>query len=78
MNIEDIEIGSKWEDVLGMANYKDGQLQKGRLKRFVNITDKTKNSVEYRDGGGFLSWITFEDFCRVEKSVQRVRFEKVH
>ena len=43
MNIEDIEIGSKWEDVLGMANYKDGQLQKGRLKRFVNITDKTKN-----------------------------------
>ena len=77
MEIEAIEIGSKWEDSLGMANYKDGHLQKGRLKRFVTITDKTKNSIEYRDGGGFLSWITLEDFIRIEKSVQKARFVKI-
>lgn len=77
MEIEEIEIGSKWEDSLVMLNFKDGQLQKGVLKRFVTITDKTKNSIEYRDGGGFLSWITFEDFERIEKSVQKVRFVQV-
>jgi hypothetical protein len=77
MEIEKIEIGSKWEDSLGMLNFKGGQLQKGVLKRFVTITDKTKNSIEYRDGGGFLSWITFEDFERIEKSVQKVRFVQI-
>jgi hypothetical protein len=65
MSIEEIEIGSKWKDNLK------------RYKLNVEITDKTANSIEFRDSAGYMSWITFEDFSRIEKSVQKVRFEKV-
>lgn len=65
MNIEEIEIGSRWEDNLK------------RYKLSVEIIDKTKSSINFRDSGGYTSWITLEDFSRFEKSVQKVRFIKV-
>lgn len=78
MNIEEIEIGSKYEDVLGKATYsKKGNLMKERVKREVEITNKTSNSIEYKDEGRFMSWITLEDFIRVERSVNKVRFVKL-
>lgn len=66
MNIEEIEIGSKWKD-----NIK-------RYSGVVEIIDKTTNSIKFKDSGNFWSWITLEDFIRIEKSVQKVRFEKVN
>lgn len=78
MNIDEIEIGSTWEDTLGKAKFsKNGTLLKEKLKRLVVITDKTTNSIEYRDEGRFISWITLEDFIRLERSVNKVRFVKV-
>ncbi len=78
MNIEEIEINSKWEDTLGKAIYsKKGNLMKERAKREVVITNKTSNSIEYSDEGRFISWITLEDFVRLERSVNKLRFVKV-
>ncbi len=78
MNIEEIEIGSKWEDTLGKATYsKKGNLMKERAKREVVVTNKTSNSIEYKDEGRFMSWITLEDFVRLERSVNKVRFIRV-
>ncbi len=78
MNIDEIEIGVKYEDCLGIAKYdKNGDLTKGRLKRIVTITDKTSNSIEYKDGGNFISWVTIDDFIRVEKSTNKIRFSKI-
>jgi hypothetical protein len=75
MNINEIEIGSIWKDNLGKAKYsKIGELVKGRLERLVTITNKTSNTIEYKDGGGYISWISFEDFLRVENSLKAVRF----
>ncbi len=78
MDINDIDISSKWEDVLGKAKCdKNGKEIKGiRLKREVIITDKTSSSIEYRDEGGFLTWISIEDFIRVEKLKNCNRFIK--
>lgn len=78
MNIDEIEIGSTWEDTLGKAIYsKKGNLMKGRDRRIVVITNKTSNSIEYRDEGRFISWITLEDFVRIENSIKKIRFVKV-
>ena len=78
MNIEEIKIGSKWEDTLGKATYsKKGNLMKERARREVKITNKTSNSIEYLDEGRFFSWIAFEDFIRVENSNKKLRFIKV-
>ena len=78
MNIEEIKIGKKYEDTLGKAIYsKKGNLMKGRDKREVLITNKTSNSIEYLDEGRFVSWIGFEEFVRVERSVGKMRFVNV-
>jgi len=78
MNIEEIEIGSTWEDTLGKATYsKKGNLMKERTRREVVIMNKTTNSIEYKDGGRFFSWVTLEEFVRVENSNKKARFIKV-
>lgn len=78
MNIEEIEIGSKWEDNLGKATYsKKGNLMKERARRFVIITNKTSNSIEFIDEGRFSSWIAISDFFRVEEKNKKIRFSKV-
>lgn len=78
MDIEEIEIGSKWEDSLRKEIYsKKGNLMKERARREVVITNKTSNTVEYKDEGRYFSWITLEDFVRLERSVNKVRFVKV-
>lgn len=76
--IEEIEIGAKYEDMLGKAKYsKNGVLIKNvRLKREVFITNKTSNSIEYKDDGNYISWISIDDFLRVENSVKSIRFIK--
>jgi hypothetical protein len=78
MNINEIEIGTKWEDTLGKAKFnKNGIIiLKERLLRIVTITNKTSNSIQYIDDGGFYSWITFDDFIRVESSNKKNRFIK--
>lgn len=78
MNIDEIEIGSRWKDGLGKAKFsKTGVLVKGRLERLVTITDKTSNTLEYKDSGRYMSWISLEDFLRVENSLKAVRFTRV-
>ena len=78
MNIDEIEIGSKWEDNLGKATYsKKGNLMKERAKRIVWIINKTSNSIEYKDEGRYFSWIAFDDFVRVENSIKKERFVKI-
>ena len=78
MNIDEIEIGKKYEDVLGKSTYsKKGNLMKERTRREVVVTNKTTNSIEYRDERGFISWVTLEDFIRVERAVNKMRFVKV-
>lgn len=78
MSIDEINIGDRFEDTLGKATYsKKGNLMKERAKREVVVTNKTSNSIEYKDKGRYSSWITFEDFIRIENSTKRVRFEKV-
>lgn len=75
MTIDEIAIGSKWEDVLGKATFsKKGILLKERAKRFVLITNKTSNSVEYKDEARYISWVTFDEFIMFEKSIQKPRF----
>lgn len=79
MNIEEIEIGTEYKDCLGKAKYsKKGILiLKERLERIVTITNKTSNSIEYKDAGGFISWVTFEEFIRLENSTKSIRFSRV-
>ena len=72
MSIEGIELLDKYEDTLGKT--KEGV--KGKLRRIVTITNKTSNSIEFKDEKGYISWITLEDFCRVERQVNKVRFVK--
>ena len=75
MNIEEIEIGTKWEDTLGICKFDEiGKFLKGGLKREVIITGKTSNTLEYKDSGGYISWIMFDDFVRVERSTKKERF----
>jgi hypothetical protein len=78
MNINDIEIGTKWEDTLGSAKYnKNGVIiLKERRYREVEIIEKTSNSIRYIDNGGFYSWITIDDFIRIENSNKKARFFK--
>lgn len=77
MNINEIEIGVKYEDTLGKAKFsKNGTLLKDRLKRVVTITNKTSNSIEYKDEAGYISWVTLEEFIRVENSTKKIRFIK--
>lgn len=82
MNIDEIEVGTKWKDCLGKAKYsKNGELVKGRLERLerlVTITNKTSNSIEYKDTSGFISWVTLEEFIRIENSTKEARFSKVN
>ncbi len=78
MNIDEIEIGSIWKDGLGKTKYsKIGEIVKGRLERLVTITNKTSNTIEYKDGGRYISWISLEDFIRVENSLKSIRFTKI-
>jgi hypothetical protein len=78
MEMSEIEIGSKWEDTLGKSVWDERftKIIKSNVRREVIITDKTSNSIEYKDGI-HMSWISIEDFCRVERSVNKVRFVKV-
>jgi hypothetical protein len=77
--INTIEIGSKWEDTLGMAKYSsNGSLLKGRLKKEVIITDKSSNTIEYVVvNTAYKSWISIEDFTRIERSNNKSRFERI-
>jgi hypothetical protein len=79
MEMSEIEIGSKWEDTLGVNVWdKNGaKIVKRGVRREVIITNKILNSIEYKDEKDYLSWISIEDFSRVENSNKRVRFEKV-
>ncbi len=73
--MDEIKIGDKYEDTLGKAKFsKNGTLLKDRLKRIVTITNKTSNSIEYKDESGYISWVTIEEFTRLERSVNKVRF----
>ncbi len=73
-----IEIGTKYEDVLGKTKFdKNGNVIKGRNKRLVTVTNKSSNSIEYKDDGGFISWVTYEEFIRIENSINKNRFIKV-
>jgi len=36
---------------------------KGRYK-LITITNKTKNSVQFKDGHGYINWITFDEFTK--------------
>jgi hypothetical protein len=63
MNITDILIGTKWFDTINKIE--------------VVITDKTSNSIEYKDAGRFMSWVSIETFTRVERSNNKMRFERV-
>lgn len=75
MKIEEIEIGTKWEDTLGKCQFNEiGKFLKGGLKREIVITNKTSNTIEYMDGGGYISWIMFDDFVRIERSTKKERF----
>jgi hypothetical protein len=76
--MNDIEIGIKYEDILGKAKLdKNGNMIKGRNKRIVIITNKSSNSIEYKDEAGFISWVTYEEFIRVENSINKIRFSKI-
>jgi len=73
--MDEIKIGDKYEDTLGKSKFsKNGTLLKDRLKRIVTITNKTSNSIEYKDESGYISWVTIEEFTRLERSVNKVRF----
>ena len=79
MSIDEINIGDRFEDTLGKATYsKKGNLMKERAKREVVVTNKTSNSIEYKDKGRYSSWITLEDFIRIERSVNKIRFVKIN
>ena len=75
MTINDINIGTKWEDTLGklVFNNKDKVIKRNAYREVI-ITDKTKDSLQYKDSGGYLSWERFEDFIRIEKSNGKQRF----
>lgn len=76
MNIDEIEIGSIWTDSWGVQTFdKNDNKIVGSLRKVV-ITNKTSNSIEYRDTKGYLSWVTLEEFIRLEKSINKVRFIK--
>lgn len=55
---EHIELGSIYEDCLGLFVYDDDVIV-GHRKRLVQITDKTKNSIEFREceGRPYRSWM---------------------
>lgn len=76
MKIEEIEIGSKWEDTLGSCKWNGDKVVKRGLRREVIITNKTSNTIEFIEGR-YLTWISLEDFTRLEKSNGKVRFVKV-
>ena len=73
IKMDSIEIGSRWEDTIGLNRYDkvkvDVIVERG-IYREVVITDKTSNSIEYRDSFGFLSWITIGEFFSVNKGVK--------
>ena len=76
--MNDIEIDTKYEDTLGKAKFdKNGKIIKGRNKRMVSITNKTSNSIEYKDEAGFVSWVTYEEFIRIENSTNKIRFNMI-
>jgi hypothetical protein len=76
--MNEIEIGTKYEDTLGKTKFdKNGDVTKGRAKRIVLITNKTSNSIEYKDEAGFISWVTYDEFIRVENSTNKIRFTKI-
>jgi hypothetical protein len=77
MKIDEISIGSKWKDNLGKNLWDEKKIIKRGLTRIVEITNKSSNSIEYKDESGFYSWISVEDFFRIENSNKLVRFELV-
>ncbi len=48
------------------------------LKRYklVTITNKTKNSIEFKDSKGFNSWISFEEFDFAKDIIGAEEWEK--
>lgn len=49
---EHIIIGTEYEHV------------KGKYK-LVTITNKTRNSVQFKDGHGYISWVGFDEFSKL-------------
>jgi hypothetical protein len=77
MNIDEIKIGTKWKDSWGIQTFhKNGQQVVG-LTRIVTILDKTSNSISYMDTKGFISWIVYDEFIRVERAINKIRFVKI-
>jgi hypothetical protein len=77
MDISDINIGSTWEDTLGKCVWKNDKIVQLCAKCIVTIISKTSNSIEYKDDGGFHSWIHIDYFLKFEKSVNKIRFIKI-
>ena len=80
MNINDVEIGSVWEDSWGIRTFKNNDKSQGQIigsMRKVTIIAKTSNSICYSDTKRFISWETEDDFFRFEKQIQKIRFIKV-
>jgi len=76
--MNEIIIGDRYEDTLGLSIYTNtGKLTNKKIQRFVTISNKTSNSIEILDGGGFKNWITFDDFSRIERSNGKARFVKI-
>ena len=69
-----MEINTKYEDVLGLFVYDEVMTDaiKGHRERFIQITDKTINSVEYKEceGTAFRTWIESKKFEMKIKSVE--------
>lgn len=64
MKIEEIEIGSRWID------------NSNRYK-LIEVIGKTDNSINFKDSGNFWSWISIDDFNRIDRKINKVRFEKI-
>lgn len=64
MKMEEIEIGSRWID------------NSNRYK-LIEVIDKTDNSINFKDSGNFWSWISIDDFNRIDRKTSKVRFEKI-
>lgn len=77
MTIEDIEIGTKWKDAWGIQTFDKNEKQIIGPTRIVTILDKTSNSIAYKDIKAFVSWVTYEEFTRIEKAINRIRFSKI-
>jgi hypothetical protein len=70
--METVIIGDTYEDTIGLKIYDKIVTNKivglGKYRK-IEITDKTTNSVQYRDGKGYMSWVTVEEFFKVNKGI---------